>query len=106
MGEQETAQHTLMRKALAPFVMGERSCAGKPMAWMEMTLTLARVIWGFDFERAPGKAGEVGEKLCLVDGKLIPVYRAKDIYVTEHDGPNLVFSVRADVAEEHYLEIH
>ncbi|KAI1630507.1 toxin biosynthesis cytochrome P450 monooxygenase [Exophiala viscosa] len=38
------------RAALQPFAVGPRNCIGKSLALAEMRLTLARMIWNFDFD--------------------------------------------------------
>jgi cytochrome P450 len=40
----------LSRKAFCPFSIGPRGCIGKSMALMEMRLTLARLLFLFEFE--------------------------------------------------------
>ncbi|XDG07561.1 hypothetical protein ABKA04_007176 [Annulohypoxylon sp. FPYF3050] len=42
------------REAFAAFSIGPRACAGKSMAYLEMSLVLAKTLWYFDFEAAPG----------------------------------------------------
>lgn len=60
----------LSRRAFAPFAVGDRSCAGKAVAYLEASLAVARTLWYFDFEKASGAAGEVGggslggDRLC------------------------------------------
>lgn len=95
--EENTARAN-MRKAFVPFLIGDRSCAGKAMAYMEASLTLARTLWFFDFEVAPGKAGEVGGgKVGGTDGRGRPgEYQLEDIFVAAHQGPNLIFRERGD----------
>lgn len=39
---------------------GSRGCAGKPMAYLESSLVIARTLWYFDFEATPGKSGKAG----------------------------------------------
>ncbi|KAI0114209.1 cytochrome P450 [Hypoxylon sp. NC0597] len=46
--------------AFAAFSIGPRGCAGKPTAYLELSLALAKIIWYFDFETAPGKLGDIG----------------------------------------------
>ncbi|KFY12419.1 hypothetical protein V492_03889 [Pseudogymnoascus sp. VKM F-4246] len=41
------------KKALQPFSLGPRNCVGKNLAYAEMRLILARVLWNFDLELAP-----------------------------------------------------
>ncbi|KAK6189535.1 hypothetical protein LQW54_013167 [Pestalotiopsis sp. IQ-011] len=48
-------------QAFAPFLIGPRSCAGKPMAYLEISLVLAKTLWYFDFQKAPGALGEIGQ---------------------------------------------
>lgn len=38
------------KKALQPFSLGPRSCLGTNLAYAEMRLILARLIWNFDIE--------------------------------------------------------
>lgn len=98
----EAGNREAMQKAIHPFLAGERSCLGKSMAYLEASLTLARTIWYFDFEIAPGVsgvlgAGEAGKK----DGRgRIGEYQLYDIFTGEHDGPNLVFRPRMEACGE------
>ncbi|KAK2603970.1 hypothetical protein QQS21_003806 [Conoideocrella luteorostrata] len=89
-----------MRKALVPFMIGDQSCAGQAMAWTESSLVVACVLWYFDFEKAPGKASKLGENIRLEMGREVPEYKISDIFVAEHDGPNLLFREREDFAQE------
>ncbi|TVY84721.1 Versicolorin B desaturase [Lachnellula suecica] len=40
------------RDAVQPFSVGSRSCMGKHLAWAEMRLVLARMLWEFDVNMA------------------------------------------------------
>ncbi|KAI1139269.1 cytochrome P450 [Hypoxylon sp. FL0543] len=76
-----------MHDAFAAFSIGSRGCAGKPMAYLELSLALAKTLWYFDFETAPGKLGDVG----LGQKGEFHLY---DIFTSTHDGPYLVFKAR------------
>lgn len=97
-----TAAARTMRRAFAPFLIGDRSCAGKNMAYTEMSITIARTLWYFDFERAPGKDGELGGgQAGRTDGRGRPdEYQLKDRFIAVHEGPNLVFRPRGDFWKE------
>ncbi|KAI0102571.1 hypothetical protein GGR51DRAFT_526992 [Nemania sp. FL0031] len=69
------------------------------MAYLEARLVVARTLWYFDFEPAPGKPGEVGSGFSGVgDGRGRDAeYQLYDVFISIHDGPNLVFKTRGDV---------
>lgn len=37
------------RHALQPFTVGPRNCLGQNLAWAEMRLVLAKLLWNFEF---------------------------------------------------------
>jgi cytochrome P450 len=39
-----------------PFAMGSHNCIGRPLAFMEMHMVLARLLWNFDIELMPESA--------------------------------------------------
>lgn len=82
--------------AFAPFIIGPRSCAGKPMAYLEISLVVAKTLWYFDFARAPGPLGNVGQG---IEGKpegigSVTEFQLRDMFNAAHHGPNLVFNSR------------
>lgn len=73
------------RRAFCPFSIGPRGCIGKSMAFMEMRLTLARLVFLFDMEHADGTGEDASGHFALVDH-----------FTSAKNGPNVVFrSVRA-----------
>ncbi|KAG8162311.1 hypothetical protein KVR01_008076 [Diaporthe batatas] len=93
---------SMMRAAFAPFALGETGCLGKAMAYQEMSLVVARTLWYFDFERAPGEAGKLGEgEPGRTDGRgRKEEYQLFDLAVSDHVGPNLVFRPREEYWQE------
>jgi cytochrome P450 len=49
------------RSIFQPFAIGGRNCIGQNLAWAEMRLVLARVVYNFDLEPA--------DDLCWLDQK-------------------------------------
>lgn len=90
------------RRTFAPFSIGDRACAGKAMAYIEMRLTIAKTLWYFDFERAPGEAGELGGgSPGSTDGRgRRDEFQLFDSIVVDHTGPNLLFQPRGGYWEE------
>ena len=54
-------QLKIAHKAFTPFLLGPRGCPGRSLALLQISLTLARVIYEFDFRLAEGPLAHVGE---------------------------------------------
>ncbi|KAI1754179.1 cytochrome P450 [Xylaria castorea] len=98
----EQESRATMRRAHVAFGLGDRSCAGKSMAYMETSVTIARILWYFDFERAAGEAGNLGcgrkgSKEQWDEPNQFQIY---DILGADHDGPNLMFRPRGKYWQE------
>lgn len=91
-----------MNEAFTAFSVGPRGCAGKPMAYLETSLVIARTLWYFDFEIAPGAAGKAGEGTPgAPNGRHRPLeFQIHDIFSSTQDGPNLVFTPRGPSVSE------
>lgn len=94
-----------MRRAHAPFALGERGCAGKAMAYFEISIMLTKTLWYFDFARASGVAGEVGSGGQAkfkgeTDRQRKDEFQLFDIITAAHDGPLLTFQPRQDLWED------
>ncbi|KFA45400.1 hypothetical protein S40293_09889 [Stachybotrys chartarum IBT 40293] len=90
-----------MHSAFVPFSLGSRSCPGKSMAYLEMSLVLGKLIWYFDIERAPGDQGQVGRRDVKVPSTGATAYEFAlyDIFVSNYNGPYLVFKPRPTCEE-------
>ena len=54
-------QFATANKTFHPFSLGPRGCPGRSLALLQTSLTLARVVFGFDFRLAEGDLAHVGE---------------------------------------------
>ncbi|KAI1407946.1 cytochrome P450 [Hypoxylon sp. FL1857] len=61
------------REAVQPFSVGPWSCLGQNLAWAEMRLILAKLIWTFDFEAGSRLDWETLRTFLLVEKKPIEV---------------------------------
>jgi cytochrome P450 len=96
------AEKRRMNDAFTAFSVGPRGCAGKAMAYMEASLTMAKMLWYCDFERSQGSLDKVGSGGA---GKGQGREREKefqlnDIMVSTHDGPYLLFKPRNEAWKE------
>lgn len=71
------------RRAFCPFSIGPRGCIGKSMAFMEMRLTIARMMFLFDLELSDRVGEDNGGHLALVDH-----------FTSAKNGPNVVVKKR------------
>ncbi|KAI0160160.1 cytochrome P450 [Xylariaceae sp. FL1272] len=89
-----------VRQAFAPFSLGPRGCMGRSMAYLELSLIVAKVLWYFDFTRAPGESGRMGESTYWRSrGKAerINEYQTGDVFGATHEGPCLLFKARCSL---------
>jgi cytochrome P450 len=52
----------LARKAFCPFSIGSRMCSGRNLAYLQLKLTLAHLLWRFDIRLAPDECDRGGGK--------------------------------------------
>jgi hypothetical protein len=71
------------RRAFCPFSIGPRGCIGKSMAFMEMRVTLARLVFLFEMALADRVGEDKQGHLALVDH-----------FTSAKNGPNVVFRHR------------
>ncbi|KAL1630658.1 hypothetical protein SLS54_000529 [Diplodia seriata] len=99
-GENEAGEEGVRRlhEVFNPFSVGPRGCIGKPMAYLELSLALARLVWACDMRLAPGEAGRVG-----AGGKGLGrgreregEFQLEDIFVSNKTGPMAQFRARRD----------
>jgi cytochrome P450 len=90
------------RHAFNPFSLGARACAGRTMAYMELSDTLARTIWHLDFRRAEGFLGSIGAGVeGARDGRdKVMEFQMQEYLTVHHEGPFLQFRAREDVVHE------
>ncbi|KAI5917345.1 cytochrome P450 [Camillea tinctor] len=88
----------LMREAFMPFSNGPRGCAGRSMAFLETSLVIAKTLWYFDFEAAPGDLGKVGEghSSMGLGRERREEFQLFDTFSAMHEGPYLIFKPRED----------
>ncbi|KAF3224834.1 hypothetical protein TWF106_003279 [Orbilia oligospora] len=75
------------KSAWIPFQIGSRGCIGRPLANMELTLTLARIIYSFEIRVDESKCG-VGQT-DVIPGHT--EFETKDQLTAETTGPFLQF---------------
>jgi len=93
------ASVALSKSAFCPFSVGPRGCVGKGMAYKELTLIVARLVFHFDMRTAPGTTAGEGD---FANGEASLRHRKGefqgfDKFVLKADGPMVEFRVRDEV---------
>ncbi|KAJ3568678.1 hypothetical protein NPX13_g6336 [Xylaria arbuscula] len=81
--------------AFMPFSLGSRACAGRSMAYAEVSLAIAKTMWYFDFEFP----SEIAQRLPAVNeatGIQSTEFNLLDVFTSSHNGPYLSFRLRGD----------
>ncbi len=100
--ESDEVTRKQMLQTFASFSIGPRNCVGKPLAYLEISVVLAKTLWYFDFEPAPGPLGSIGEGR---DRGRPGEFCTHETFTSNHDGPLLVFHQRGSVSLEKDLDI-
>ncbi|ORX95259.1 cytochrome P450 [Clohesyomyces aquaticus] len=80
--------------AFCPFSIGPRGCIGKGLAYAELSVTIARVLFLFDMRLAPGTSLGGGSKDLEVGRTRPSEYQIEDRFASMKDGPVLQFRAR------------
>lgn len=76
------------KKAFVPFQMGTRQCSGRAIAYLEMRLTLAHVLFRYDIRLSPENKGLGGGGPHLEEGRhRVDEFQLLDAFGFGRDGP-------------------
>ncbi|CAO2658499.1 Nn.00g062220.m01.CDS01 [Neocucurbitaria sp. VM-36] len=83
------------QSAFNPFSIGPRGCIGKGLAYVELTVTIARVLFLYDLRLAPGTNLGAGCKDLEIGRTRATEYQIQDVFASKKDGPILQFRAKA-----------
>jgi cytochrome P450 len=80
------------QSAFNPFSIGARGCIGKSVAYMELRLAIAKLVWEFEIKHkvTEGKAELWDEGFAVMEGE----YRLLDHFTCKKEGPVIEFTQR------------
>jgi len=93
--EGSVEQHEKIQSAFTPFSLGSRGCIGKSLAYIELRVAMARLVWNFEFEQVPTQ--DMAENWMSGYGVTKTDYKLKDGFTTKKAGPVVKFVRRVDV---------
>lgn len=97
-GEAQVTGDSLERlhSVFNPFSVGPRACIGKPMAYLELMLTLARLVLTFDMKLPEGELRHIGEggPQRVPGRRRVGEFQMVDNFVSEKEGLFALFKRR------------
>ena len=84
----------LARSAFCAFARGPRDCVGKQMAYREMMIVLANVLWRFEMRLAAGSSLGEGGQGAGAGRERRDEYHLFDFFAAAGSGPELCFKRR------------
>ena len=82
------------QSAFCPFGIGPRSCVGKALAYTEMSILLARIVFLFEMRLSQNSRPEEGRSSWAKGRKRKDEFHVFDSFVALHDGPMVEFKRR------------
>ncbi|RKL22163.1 hypothetical protein BFJ72_g14729 [Fusarium proliferatum] len=82
-----SASVCLAESAFMPFSAGPRGCVGKNLAYLEMSLALAKVVYHFEIHRDNNSNLGGGSPDAIKGRRTVDQYQLRDIFVANRDGP-------------------
>ncbi|RMZ84350.1 hypothetical protein DV738_g563, partial [Chaetothyriales sp. CBS 135597] len=84
------------RQAVCAFSLGSRGCIGKPVAYLELRIGLASLLWAYDFQETKGSEKGGGGDGLEEGRERVNEYQLFDCFGSDRDGPILSFRRRRD----------
>ncbi|KAF5240860.1 hypothetical protein FANTH_9381 [Fusarium anthophilum] len=85
---------SLAESAFMPFSTGPRGCVGKNLAYLEMSLTLAKIIYNFEIRRDHSSDLGGGSPDAVKGCRVVDQFQLRDIFVAIRDGPMVQLAKR------------
>jgi cytochrome P450 len=90
----DTDGGSLAESASFSFSMGQRGCPGRSLAWLEMTIIIAKILYHFEIRRDPASNLGGGEPNAKAGRQNAEQYQTYDCFVSRRDGPLVQFKKR------------
>ncbi|KAK5723188.1 hypothetical protein LTR17_013908 [Elasticomyces elasticus] len=87
---------SLAREAMCPFSLGKRGCIGKRLAYVEIRIAIASLLWSYDLEEAKSAGPNGGGGPNLEEGRRRhDEFQLFDCFGSDREGPLLNFRQRS-----------
>lgn len=85
----------LAESGFCAFSTGSRGCIGKNLAWVEMMIVMAKLIWHFEVQQDEKNHLGAGDPAGMYGRREVEQYQVKDAFVAMRDGPMVQFRKRS-----------
>lgn len=85
---------SLSRSGFVPFSIGPRGCVGKNLAYMEMSIVMAKILFLADVRGVDGDDLGGGRPDMIWGRRNKMQFQTKDIFVSAREGPMVQFRTR------------
>lgn len=79
------------KSAFAPFSMGVRGCAGKNLAYLEMSIVMAKILYRADVRAVQGDELGAGRPDLMWGRRNKTHFQTRDVFVSAREGPMVQF---------------
>ncbi|TKA45830.1 hypothetical protein B0A54_03515 [Friedmanniomyces endolithicus] len=84
-----------LNSVFCPFSVGQRSCLGKPLVYMELSIAIARLVWEYDMRLAPEQHPRKSTVKEIRQGLRHPAeYQYQDWFLSNNEGVFVEFRAR------------
>ncbi|KAK1055152.1 hypothetical protein LTR74_015868 [Friedmanniomyces endolithicus] len=84
-----------LNSVFCPFSVGQRSCLGKPLVYMELSIAIARLVWEYDMRLAPEQHPRKSTVDEIRQGLRHPAeYQYQDWFLSNNEGVFVEFRAR------------
>ncbi|KAK4544631.1 hypothetical protein LTR36_004203 [Oleoguttula mirabilis] len=85
-----------LNSVFCPFSLGHRSCLGKPLVYMELSIAIARLVWDYDMRLAPAQQrSRQMEKEIAMGKRKANEYQIKDWFLSNNESVIVEFRATA-----------
>lgn len=85
---------TLAESGFCAFSTGSRGCVGKNLAWLEMMIVMAKLVYRFEVKQDPESSLGGGDPNMPEGRREVGQYQVYDAFVGLRDGPMVMFNAR------------
>ncbi|KAL9026064.1 MAG: hypothetical protein Q9196_005218 [Gyalolechia fulgens] len=85
------ANVAVCESAFRPFSVGSRGCPGKRLAYLEMSIAMAKVLFLYDVQAVEGDNLGAGKSELMWGRRNTETYQTWDVFVSIRDGPKVQF---------------